>query len=102
MLTIEFTVNILVLGIIVLLAALAGYAFGRKRVSGYREKIEELERDVLNNYAQILELEKENTSMENKLQDIKIPVIPLKLAEAPQAHRDLESRQMTGKLLLIP
>jgi NADPH2:quinone reductase len=24
------------------------------------------------------------------------------LAEAPQAHRDLETRKVTGKLLLVP
>lgn len=41
-------------------------------------KIEQLERELLNNYAEILDLEKENTSMENKLQDIKIPVIAMK------------------------
>ena len=44
----------------------------------YRAKIEELEREILNNYAHILELERETLHMETKIQDIKSPVITMK------------------------
>ena len=37
----------------------------------YRAKIEELEREILNNYEHILELEKEGLNMESHLQDLK-------------------------------
>lgn len=80
MFSIELTINILVLASIVIAAALIGFLFRAGQLSKCRNKIEELEREILSNYAEILTLEKENTSMESKLQDIQSPVIPLKMA----------------------
>ncbi len=76
--TIDVTINIFVLGFIVLGAALAGFLVRTRQVARSRAKIDELQREILSNYEQILELEKENTGMESKLQDIEIPVIPIK------------------------
>jgi len=78
MLSIEFTINIFVFGLVVLVAAIIGYSLRSRKIMKSLLKIEQLEREVLSNYAQILDLEKENTTMENKLQDIKIPVIAMK------------------------
>ena len=78
MLSIEFSINILVLALIVIVSALVGFGLRARQLSKSRAKIEELEREILNNYAEILALEKENTGMESKLQDIQIPVIPIK------------------------
>lgn len=80
MLSIELTVNIIVFASIILAAGLAGFSIRAKQISKSRARIEELEREVLNNYAEILSLEKENTAMETKLQDFQIPVIPIKTA----------------------
>jgi hypothetical protein len=80
MLSIEFSINILVLALIVIVSVLVGFALRAKQLSKSRAKIEQLEREILNNYAEILALEKENTGMESKLQDIQIPVIPIKTA----------------------
>ena len=43
-----------------------------------RAKIAELEREILNNYEHILELERETSNMESRIQDIKSPVITMK------------------------
>ena len=66
-----------------------------------RSKIEELEREILNNYAQILDLEKENTSMESKLQDIEIPVISMKPAikEEQQDYQNVPDISLRKQLL---
>ena len=79
MLSIELSINIMVFASIVIAAALSGFFLRSGQLSKCRNKIEELEREILSNYAEILTLEKENTSMESKLQDIQSPVIPLKV-----------------------
>jgi hypothetical protein len=78
MLTNEVTVNIYLLAFILGLSVFIGFAIRAKIILKYRAKIEELERDILNNYAHILELERESLQMENKIQDTKIPVIAMK------------------------
>jgi wobble nucleotide-excising tRNase len=80
MFAIEFSINIVVLGLMILVAALVGFAVRFGQIMKCRTKIEELEREILNNYAEILALEKENSSMESILQDIQSPVIPIKTA----------------------
>jgi hypothetical protein len=85
MLTIEFSVNILVLALIALVGALVGYRLRGIQISRNRTKIEELQREILNNYAEILALEKENISMETKLQDYQIPVISIKSTKKDEA-----------------
>ena len=80
MLSIELSINILVLALIVIVAALAGFSLRARQIAKSRSRIEELEREILNNYAEILSLEKENTGMESKLQDFQSPVIPIKTA----------------------
>jgi cell division protein FtsL len=90
MLTNEVTVNIYLLAFILGLSVFVGFAIRAKIILKYRAKIEELEREILNNCAHILELERETLQMETKIQDIKIPVIamktPIKEAE-PASHK---------------
>jgi ABC-type siderophore export system fused ATPase/permease subunit len=74
----EFSINVFVLALIILIAAILGFLARGAQVRRKLDKIDELEREVLSNYAQILELEKENTALESKLQDITIPVIAMK------------------------
>ena len=80
MLSIDLTLNIIVFALIVFAAALAGFSLRWKQLARSRYRIEELEREILNNYAEILTLEKENTGMESKLQDFQSPVIRIKSA----------------------
>ncbi|HMH33870.1 MAG TPA: hypothetical protein VK543_12615 [Puia sp.] len=80
MLSIELTINVLVLALIVIIAALAGFSLRGRQIAKSRSRIEQLEREILNNYAEILTLEKENTGMESKLQDFQSPVIQIKTA----------------------
>ncbi len=78
MITNEVTVNIYLLASILGISVLAGFAFRAKMILKCRAKIEELEREILNNYEHILELERETSNMESQMQDIKSPVITMK------------------------
>ena len=76
----EVTLNIYLLASIVALSLFAGFSFRAKRIVKSRAKIEALEREILNNYERILELERETYNMEARMQDIKSPVIAMKPA----------------------
>ena len=78
MLTNEVSLNIYLLAFILGLSVLVGFAFRAKMILKARTKIEELEREILNNYEVILELERETLSMQSHMQDIKSPVIAMK------------------------
>jgi hypothetical protein len=101
MLTNEVTVNIYLLAFILGLSAFVGFAIRAKIILKYRAKIEELERDILNNCAHILELERETMQMENKIQDIQIPVITMKTInkEAEPASQNLPDISLRKQLL---
>jgi hypothetical protein len=78
MFTNEVTVSIYMLAFLVGVSIFAGYRIKSKMIVKCRTKIEELEREILNNYAHILELERETSAMESQMQDIKSPVISMK------------------------
>jgi cell division protein FtsL len=91
MLTNEVTLNIYLLAAVLGISVLVGFAFRAKMILKYRTKIEELEREILNNYEHILELERETLSMENRMQDIKSPVITMK---APNKEVEVSSKKV--------
>ena len=78
MLTSEVTLNVYVLATVLGFAGLIGFALRAKMILKARAKIEELEKEIMSNYELILELERESLSMENRMQDIKSPVISIK------------------------
>ena len=77
MLTNEVTLNIYLLAIILGLSVFTGFAFRAKMILKAKAKIQELEREILNNYEHILELERETLNMESRIQDVKSPVITM-------------------------
>jgi hypothetical protein len=101
MLTNEVTVNIYLLAFILVLSVFIGFAIRAKIILKYRAKIEQLERDILNNCAHILELERETLQMENKIQDTKIPVITMKTLnkEVEPASQKLPDISLRKQLL---
>jgi hypothetical protein len=80
MLSYEVSFNIFSIAILVGLSVLVGFSLRAKMAMKYRTKIEELEREILNNYEHILELEREGLTVESRLQDLKSPVIAMKAA----------------------
>ena len=77
MLVIELTLNVFVLTGIVIGSFLIGFLIKRSQIQSLKRKIVELENEMLNNHADILELQKNKALLEQNLQASKIPVIPL-------------------------
>src|ERR1035437_3886098 len=101
MLTIEFSLNVLILGLIVVVSALTGYGVRARQIVRRRARIAELEEEMLNNYAEILELQKDYLSMESKLRDFQIPVIPIKtvVKETQEESQKFPDISLRKKLL---
>jgi hypothetical protein len=107
MLTIEVSLNILVLILIVAVSALTGYGIRSRQLAKTRDRISELEEEMLSNYAEILDLQKDYLNMESKLKDFQIPVIPIKTVvkenqEENEKFTDISLRKkLLGKENLI-
>jgi hypothetical protein len=101
MLTIEFSLNVLILGLIVGVSAIIGYCIRSRQTTKSRDRIAELEEEMLNNYAEILELQKDYLSMESKLRDFQIPVIPIKtiVKESQEENQKFPDISLRKKLL---
>lgn len=56
---------------------LAGYAFRSIVLKKMRSRIQELEAEMLQNHAEILSLQRENTELADKLKNNSVPVIPI-------------------------
>ena len=78
MLTNEVYVNIYLLLFLVSAAAFAGFTFRARLIWKSKEKIEELQRELLRINAVILDMEKESSHLEALLQNVKSPVIAMK------------------------
>jgi len=59
MLFIEIRVDLFIIGGIALVSFLVGFMIRQSQIKQYRKKVLELEREMLSNHAQILELQKE-------------------------------------------
>jgi hypothetical protein len=73
MLTQNFTMNIIGLLAVIAASALAGFILTRRQIGKYRLSVSQLEREMVNNHTEILELQKEYVNMEVKLTSEKDP-----------------------------
>ena len=87
MLAIELTLNVFVLLGIVLVSFVFGRIMRRSRIKSLKTKIFELEKEMLSNHADILELQRSKAILEQNLQASKIPVIPLKPTKDESADK---------------
>lgn len=77
MLAIELTLNLLVFAGIVVVSFVLGFMLRRKQLKSLKRKIFELEKEMLTNHADILELQRSKAMLELNLKTSKIPVISL-------------------------
>ena len=77
--TLELIVNPVILFVAVVGGGVIGFIIGKAKLAKSRAKIEELEAEMMNSHAEILELQKSYVQLENKLQQQSIPVISMKL-----------------------
>lgn len=80
MFTIDVSLNVLSLLIIILASGLAGFGLRGNQIRKKQLKIVELRKEMVHSHAQILELEREFVILESRLRDTKTPVLPIKSA----------------------
>jgi hypothetical protein len=66
MLLIRINLNIFLLAALLVTAFIVGYLIRARQIAIHRKKIYELEKEMLNNHAQILDLEKEKADLIRK------------------------------------
>ena len=95
------SVNIFLLGGLLLGAFLLGVIFRNFRLKSLRNKVSELETEVLSNHADILEMHKERVILEQKLIETlsEIPVIPIKGTKEKDENTDVPDISVRKKLL---
>lgn len=77
MLAIEITLPVLPLLLAVAAAFIIGFWLRSAQLRSCRKKILELEKEMLSNHADILELQRERANMLRHMKESKIPVIPM-------------------------
>ena len=77
MLAIEITLSVLRLVGLILLSFAAGFILRSEQLKSYGRKVLELEKEMLSNHADILDLQKEKANLVKSIRESKIPVIPM-------------------------
>jgi cell division protein FtsB len=78
MLAIQLNINALLLVGLVVSAAFLGFIFRSRQIVSLRRKVIELENEMLSNHSEILDLQRENASLEQQMKQMHIPVIAMK------------------------
>jgi len=79
MITFDLIINPVILLVAAIGGSLIGLLIGRATLRKSRSKIIELEKEMMNSHAEILELQKAYVLLENKLEEHSIPVISMKI-----------------------
>jgi hypothetical protein len=81
MITFDFTIiNSLALLLIVMVSALMGFLVRQHQLAGKKRRINELEREMIQAHAELLETQKEFCELEMRMKDLTSPVISMKQA----------------------
>jgi hypothetical protein len=96
MLAIIIPVNIYQFGGLILISFLIGFLLQRSQIKSLKKKVIELENEMLNNHADILEFQKEKAGLEQMLKELHIPVIPITSSkdESNTSKMDLPKRKL--------
>jgi hypothetical protein len=94
MLQFELPISIPVLCAIIFLSAYTGFLFRSRQIRKKNSKINQLEKEVMEAHAEILETQKEYCELESRIKDLKIPipVIPLKHSAGDGAPLDSQEQ----------
>lgn len=86
MLAIVVSLELMILIPVFLAVFITGFLTRSFQISSFKSKIRELETEVLQSHAEILDLQQHNTSLQKHEPEHTIPVIPLKSKEDPNKN----------------
>jgi len=95
MLVIEVTLNAYVIAAMIVVSFIGGFLFRRSQIKSLKKKVLELEKEMLSDHADILDLQRHKAILEQSLDASRIPVIPLNLSrdEASDKQNDKARRK---------
>jgi len=96
MLLIKLTIDLAVLIGITAVAFFTGLLLRGAKLKKQKRRIGELEKEMIANHAEILELQQEKLQLEEKLKGTKIPVIPITAKEEKKSEK-LQDRSASNK-----
>ena len=101
MLFIQVSLNIFLLFGLVMLPAVLTIVFIRRgyQISGLQQRLGKLEKELLINYAEILDLQREKAQLEQKIQQSSIPVIPISTAKEDKIQEAMPDVSARKKML---
>jgi hypothetical protein len=100
MLAIPITVNLFLLVGCLAFSALIGFAFRSGQIKSLKYKISQLEKEMLETHAEILDLQRSKVNLEEKLKvSSPIPVIPINVVAEDKAADKMPDVTMRKKLL---
>jgi hypothetical protein len=100
MLAIPITVNLFVLVGCLALSGIFGFAFRSGQIRSLKNKISNLEKEMLVTHAEILELQRDKVNLEHKLKESSpIPVIPINTVADDKNGDKMPDVTMRKKLL---
>ena len=79
MITFDLIINPVLLLMAAIVGGLMGLLIGKAKLAKSRSKVLELEKEMMNAHAEILEMQKAYVQLENKLEEHSIPVISMKI-----------------------
>lgn len=97
MLAIILPINVFLLGGLLILAVSIGFLIRSGQIASLNRKVGELEKEMLTNHAEILELQRDKANLEQRLKESHIPVIPISSVEEEKAMRSKLTQQPIKK-----
>lgn len=79
MITFDLIINPVLLLMAAIVGGLMGLLIAKAKLAKSRSKVLELEKEMMNAHAEILEMQKAYVQLENKLEEHSIPVISMKI-----------------------
>ncbi len=79
MITLDLIINPVILLAAVIVGGGIGFLLGRAKLAKSQAKVLELEKEMMNAHAEILEVQKAYVQLESKLEEHSIPVISMKI-----------------------
>jgi regulator of PEP synthase PpsR (kinase-PPPase family) len=99
LLVVEFKFNFYVVAGLMVVAALIGYATRSSQLHKLRKRVAELEKEMLANHAEILQIQKEKIDLLKMMEQPSIPVIPLNTSKEEKAADKLPDVAARKKML---